>query len=80
MAERATNRALTIVAILTLVGSVLGGAVTAAFSYGGVSTRVEVLEKSQPISREEWNEFRDDLKQRLDRIEDKLDKEARNGK
>lgn len=72
--DRPPNKSLILVAALTLLGSMLGGAITVGASYGKVSTRVDLLERAQPITREEWNEFRDDLAKRLDRIEDKVDK------
>lgn len=74
MGERATNKALIIVAILTLLGSILGGAIAAGVSYGGISARVNTLEKSDPVTRDEWTQFRDDVKDQLNRIENKLDK------
>lgn len=73
MDPRSSNRTL-LVAILALMASVLASVIAAAQSYGKVSARVDLLEQAQPITREEWNEFRTDLAQRLDRIENKVDK------
>jgi len=62
------------VTILTLLGSLLGGAIVAGVSYGSVSSRVTELENSRPLSRQEWEEFRQDISDRLGRIENKIDK------
>lgn len=63
-----------------VVGSLLLGVLlavgTIAMFAGDIRARVEVLEAGKAPTREEFREFVKDTQQRLQRIEDKLDRKV----
>ena len=74
--QKPENKVIVWVAILTLLGSLLASGLTAGIYAGSLSSRVTSLEDhtKDEVTREEWQVFRQDMTDRLDRIERKLDK------
>lgn len=71
MPERQANKLIVWVAVITLLVSVVASAITTGVFAGNLGARVGSLEKAtgNEITREEWNTFKQDLFDRLDRIE-----------
>lgn len=77
-----TNRIIMWAAVITLALGVLGFAVQASLAAGSLQTQVLVLEKQQHqyIRRDQWEEFSRDVRERLDRIEKKIDEQGQEKK
>jgi Tfp pilus assembly protein PilO len=65
-----------IAAFATIAISILGGLLVAASNAGRLETRITNLEKAQGdvVTKAEWVLFLQELRDRLTRIENKLDK------
>lgn len=68
-----------VIGVVALVFTVLCSLVTSAVYEGRLDARVSTIElnQSKTISRDEWNVFTQDLRDRLERIEKKLDGEGK---
>ncbi len=75
MTQHASDRGMLWVALLTVALTIVAAIVTVASFSGRLDARVSSLESAtrNSVSRDEWKVFEQDVRDRLDRIESKLD-------